>query len=223
MTLWYAPTPSPYRPHPATWQQPLHLHLAPLWKALERTLPALEGRVVDVGCGRKPYRAMLGARVSEYVGVDRAGGDSVPDVVADAHALPFSDASFDAGLSFQVFEHVERPRDCVRELARVVRPGGRVIFTVPGVWPAHEEPHDYWRFTRYGLEALVRDAGLELGEVVPLGGFWSTLGQMANLELERSRAGRALIPAVNLLARALDPTARQTLVMNWLVDARRPA
>jgi hypothetical protein len=94
--------------------------------------------------------------------------------------------------------------------------------TVPGVWPDHEVPHDHWRFTRYGLDAAVRAAGLERVELVPLGGLWSTLGQMACLELDRSLAGRALIPIVNLAARALDPTAREQLVMNWLVRARRP-
>jgi len=222
MSLWYEPNPVPYRPHPASWRQPLHLHLAPLWAALGRVLPTLRGRVVDVGCGAKPYRGLLHPAVTDYVGVDRPGPHASPDVEADAHALPFPDGSFDAGVSFQVFEHVERPAQCVAELARVVRPGGDVVFTVPGVWPAHEVPHDHWRFTRYGLEAVVRGAGLTLVELAPLGALWSTLGQMACLELDRSRLGRAVIPLVNLGARALDRTAREELVMNWLVHARRP-
>ncbi len=222
MKLWYAPNPVPYRPHPATWRQPLHLHLAPMWKALARVLPTLSGRVLDVGCGSKPYRDLFGSEVTEYVGLDREGPGATPDVIGDAHALPFEDARFDAVVSFQVLEHVERPVECLREIARVVVPGGDVVFTVPGVWPDHEVPHDHWRFTRYGLEGAVRAAGLERVELVPLGGLWSTLGQMACLELDRSLAGRALIPIVNLAARALDPTAREQLVMNWLVRARRP-
>jgi SAM-dependent methyltransferase len=178
--------------------------------------------VVDVGCGAKPYRDLFHPSVTEYVGVDRPGPHATPDVEADAHALPFEDGRFDAGVSFQVFEHVERPAQCVGELARVVRSGGDVVFTVPGVWPAHEVPHDHWRFTRYGLEAVVRGAGLTLVELAPLGALWSTLGQMACLELDRSRLGRGLIPLVNLAARSLDRTAREELVMNWLVHARRP-
>lgn len=222
MPLWYAPNPVPYRPHPATWRQPLHLHLAPLWAALARVLPTLRGRVVDVGCGLKPYRGLFHPAVTEYVGVDRPGPYASPDIVADAHALPFADGSFDAGVSFQVFEHLPHPARCLAELARVVRPGGDLVITVPGVWPAHEVPHDYWRFTRYGLEALAREAGLAVVELTPLGGLWSTLGQMACLELDRSRAGRALIPLVNLGARALDASAREALVLNWLLHARRP-
>ncbi len=222
MTLWYAPNPVPYRPHPATWRQPLHLHLAPMWRELSRVLPTLRGRVLDVGCGTKPYRGLFGPAVTGYVGLDREGPNAAPDVVGDAHALPFEDASFDAAVSFQVLEHVERPVECLREMARVVRAGGDVVVTVPGVWPDHEVPHDYWRFTRYGLEAAARAAGLELVELVPLGGLWSTLGQMACLELDRSAPGRALVPLVNLAARALDRTARERLVMNWLAHARRP-
>lgn len=222
MRLWYEPNPVPYRPHPATWRQPLHLHLAPLWAALARVLPGLRGRVVDVGCGQKPYRGLFHPSVTEYVGVDRASPGAAPDVVADAHALPFADGAFDAGVSFQVFEHLESPARCLAELARVVRPGGDLVLTVPGVWPAHEVPHDYWRFTRYGLEALARNAGLEVVELTPLGELWSTLGQMACLELDRSRLGRALIPLVNLGARRLDAAARERLVMNWLLHARRP-
>ena len=115
MSLWYEPNPVPYRPHPASWRQPLHLHLAPLWAALARVLPTLRGRVVDVGCGAKPYRGLLHPAVTDYVGVDRPGPHATPDVEADAHALPFPDGSFDAGVSFQVFEHVERPAQCVAE------------------------------------------------------------------------------------------------------------
>lgn len=220
MPRWYVPTPSPYRPHAATWQQPLHLHLAPLWRELTRTLGSLQGRVLDVGCGNKPYRGLLGPGVTAYVGLDREGTPGA-DVPGDAHALPFPEKSFDAAVSFQVLEHLERPAEGVAEMARVVTPGGTVLFTVPGVWPDHEVPHDYWRFTRYGLAALVRAAGLTATEIIPLGGFWSALGQMANLELERRALGRMLVPLVNLAARRADRGAHQTLVLNWLVRAER--
>lgn len=220
MGIVYRAGPVPYRPHRASWRQPLHLHLAPLWDALSVELARLGGRVVDVGCGNKPYGSMLGGAVTEYVGVDREGPHATPDVVADASRLPFADGAFDAGVSFQVYEHVSDPRACLRELARVVRPGGTVLLTVPGVWPAHEVPHDHWRYTRNGLEGLLADAGLVDGALTPLGGLWSALGQMANLELDKRRWARGLIPWVNLGARALDPTAREELVLNWLAVAR---
>ncbi|MBI5516079.1 MAG: class I SAM-dependent methyltransferase [Deltaproteobacteria bacterium] len=223
MGLWYTPTPVPYRPHRATWRQPLHLHLAPLWDALVPRLGALRGRVLDVGCGQRPYRALLGEAVESYVGLDREGTLPAPDVVGDAEGLPFPDGAFDAAVSFQVLEHVPSPWRAVEELSRVVKPCGTVLFTVPGVWPAHELPHDYWRFTEEGLRALGLRAGLGSLEVVPLGGLWATLGQMANLELDRRRPTRCLVPLVNLAARALEPTASHTLVLNWLVTGERRA
>lgn len=222
MFRWYVPTPHPYRPHRPTWQQPLHLHLDPLWRELQRALGELSGRVIDVGCGHKPYRALVGPGVTEYVGVDREDGDADADVRALAHALPFSDGTFDAAISLQVMEHLRDPPACVREMVRVLRPGGRVVITAPGVWPLHESPHDYWRFTRFGIEALLRDAGLVDLRVVPLGGLWSSLGQMANLELNRHALGRALVPLVNLAARRLDVRAREELVMNWLAEGAKP-
>lgn len=219
---WYVPTPHPYRPHHASWRQPLYLHLDPLWRALEAALGSLEGRVLDVGCGHKPYRALCGPRVTEYTGVDREGSDADADVRAEAWSLPFDDGSFDAVVSFQVLEHLRDPSACVREMARVLRPGGRVVLTAPGVWSLHEAPHDYWRFTRYGMSALLDDLGFDEIEVRPLGRFWSALGQMANLELKRSAPGRALVPIVNLAARALDGSAREELVLNWIALAKKP-
>jgi SAM-dependent methyltransferase len=200
----------------------LHLHLAPLWAALARVLPTLRGRVLDVGCGCKPYRALFHPSVTAYLGVDQRGVHPSPDLIADAHALPFADGAFDAVVSFQVFEHLAAPARALGECTRVLRPGGDLVVTVPGVWPAHEIPHDYWRFTRYGLESLARDAGLTIVELTPLGALWSTLGQMACLELNRFLLGRALVPLINLGARALDGTAREHLTLNWLLHARHP-
>lgn len=223
MSIWFEKTPEPYRPHDATWQQPLHLHLAPLWRELRRALSELDGDVVDVGCGQAPYRPMFPPRVRRYVGVDRSRVP-VPGIElidGDAHDLPLPDASFDAAVSFQALEHMERPTDCLCEMARVLRPGGRLVVTVPGVWALHEAPRDFWRFTRYGLLEMARAAGLEQVRLTPLGGLWASVGQMAILELERKRLGRALIPLVNLVCRALDRRARQELVLNWLMEARR--
>lgn len=223
MPLWYTPTPSPYVPHDPSWKQPLYLHLAPLWREVSAALATLSGEVLDVGCGSRPYRARLGPGVTRYVGLDRAGTSPPPDVVGDAHALPFADASFDHVMSMQVLEHVTDPALCVREIARVLRPGGSAVLTAPGVWPAHEIPWDFWRFTRFGMERIAADAGLVVEAVVPLGGLWSSVGQMAVLELERSALGRVMVPLVNLCARALDDRgAHHELVMNWLVRARKP-
>ncbi|MCB9653673.1 MAG: class I SAM-dependent methyltransferase [Deltaproteobacteria bacterium] len=220
--MFFRSTPDPYRPHRATWRQPLHLHLAPLWDDLADVLARCSGRVLDIGCGLQPYRPMLGPGVSEYVGLDREGALTNPTVVGDAYPLPFEDATFDVVLATQVFEHVPEPEQAVSEAARVLRAGGRLIFTVPGVWPTHEAPHDHWRYTRHGLLALLDRHGLELVEQREQGGLWATVGQMINLELQRHALLRQMVPIVNLVFRALDRLgARHDLVLNWMIVAQQ--
>jgi SAM-dependent methyltransferase len=220
--LLYAPSPVPFRPHAPTWRQPLYLHFDPLHRALARSLGTLSGRVLDVGCGMQPYRSLLGAGVSEYVGLDREGELSRPTVTGSADALPFADASFDAVYSTQVLEHVERPERALAEAARVLKPRGRLILTVPGVWPAHEVPHDFWRFTRFGIERMLQDARIANVEIEPLGGLWATVGQMVNLELARTRITRELVPIVNVAASWLDRRgAREELALAWLAQGTR--
>jgi SAM-dependent methyltransferase len=222
MPLLQVRTPEPYRPHLPNWRQPLYLHLRPLWLALERSLGSCKGRVLDIGCGLQPYRPMLDASTTEYVGVDRKHELSNPTVVGSAEALPFEDESFDVVLSTQVLEHLPDPRRALGEAVRVLKKGGRLILTVPGVWPTHEAPYDFWRFTRHGLIRLLDDHGIAFGELQALGGLWATVGQMANLELSRHGLLGELIPLVNIIARGLDRMSPgEDLVMNWFVDGTK--
>lgn len=224
MGLLFKPNPKPYRPHLPSWRQPFYLHLRPLWLALSEALSTCQGKVLDVGCGLQPYRPMLGAGTTEYVGLDRESPMATPTVVGDAMDIPFPDGHFDVVLSTQVLEHVPEPERALREAVRVLRPGGRLILSVPGVWPTHEAPHDYWRFTRHGLERLLDQHGISYDRLVRLGGLWATVGQMANLELQRGVFRRELVPFVNLFSAALDRlTWREDLALNWFVDGiRRP-
>jgi ubiquinone/menaquinone biosynthesis C-methylase UbiE len=194
--------------------------LRPIWRALEKVLATCEGRVLDVGCGMQPYRHMLGERVVEYVGVDRVGELTRPTIVGTAESIPAADASFDVVLCTMVLEHVADPREVLSEARRVLKPSGRFVLTVPSVWPAHEVPHDYWRFTRSGLEQLMREFAFE-GAIESLGGLWAVVGQMAALALSPIRVVRELVPFVNLIAAALDRVgSREDLSLAFFVDAR---
>jgi SAM-dependent methyltransferase len=175
--------------------------------------------VLDIGCGMQPYRHMLGGRVIEYVGVDRVGELTRPTIVGTAEALPADDASVDVVLCTMVLEHVVDPRKVLAEARRVVKPGGRLVLTVPSVWPAHEMPHDYWRFTRSGLEQLLGEFEFE-GEIEALGGLWSVVGQMAALALSPIRVARELVPFINVASAALDRIgSREDLALAFMVDA----
>jgi SAM-dependent methyltransferase len=125
--------------------------------------PYMKGRLLDVGCGKRPYALIYDSLVEQSVGTEVAfspHGTLAADVINYAENLPFSDRSFDTILCTEVLEHTRRPQQVVQEFARVLKPGGYLLLTVPFIYPVHEAPHDYWRFTNYGLRAICEAAGL---------------------------------------------------------------
>lgn len=124
------------------------------------------GTVVDVGCGVAPYRDLF--RHAHYIGIERAGGSRFgsakggADVLYDGSRLPFADGSVDNVLCNQVLEHVFEPAAFLDELHRVLRPGGRLMLTVPFVWDEHEQPHDYARYSSFGLRHLAGKSGFDV-------------------------------------------------------------
>lgn len=133
-----------------------------LWLGLREFFPRLTGEVLDVGCGNQPYRVHLPC--AHYVGLDidtpatRARG--LAEVFYDGGRFPFADASFDAVLCSQVLEHVFTPEAFLAEIRRVLRPGGALVLAVPFVWDEHEQPHDFARYSSFGLKALLERQGL---------------------------------------------------------------
>ncbi len=124
----------------------------------------LRGDVLDVGCGCKPYRALVPA--ARYTGLDvdtpftRQVGTA--EVFYDGKIFPLPDGSFDGVLCSQVLEHVFTPEAFLGEIRRVLRPGGVLVLTVPFMWDEHEQPHDYARYSSFGLRALLERAGFEV-------------------------------------------------------------
>ena len=141
----------------------LDLQLLTTFRFLAPNLRACRGRVLDVGAGQAPWRELLSE--AEYVGLDVESADTFgmqrqPDVVYyDGGTMPFADASFDHVMCSEVLEHVPDSAAFMAEVARVLRPGGSLILTVPWSARLHHVPHDYVRFTRYGLDRLLRAAG----------------------------------------------------------------
>jgi SAM-dependent methyltransferase len=131
----------------------------------------LRGRVLDVGCGTSPYRRFL-SNATEYVGID-PNPAVAPDVVGSVLELPFPDASFESVVCTEVLEHVNEPRAALSEVHRVMRNRGVLYLTVPQAWGLHYEPHDYFRYTRYGITHLLEQAGFKVTEVRQMGGLFS--------------------------------------------------
>jgi len=192
------------------------------------------GRILDVGCGRRPFQAVLARHGTQVMAVEadrrRYGGDQPPEAWADGQYLPFRGACFDTVVAFQVLEHVPEPGRLVAEAARVLRRGGRLVLTAPHIWGIHEEPADFYRFTGYGLAHLARAAGLEVLETRALAGYWVTAGARFCYYLEHfDRYGlgllvRPALAAVQVAAMVLDRLHRvEGDAWNFLLVAERPA
>ncbi|MFH1571589.1 MAG: class I SAM-dependent methyltransferase [Gemmatimonadota bacterium] len=207
-----------------------HLH----GRAVAAALAAQAGgRLLDVGCGGDPFRDLLAAHSTRALGLEpdrsRYAGRARPAVWGSGLDLPFGSAAFDTVVSFQVLEHVPEPARMMAEMARVLRPGGRLIVSAPHMWGVHEEPHDYFRFTGFGLAHLARAAGLEVREVRALAGYWVTAGARFCYYLQHfDRWGLALLvrptyAVVQLASLALDRLHRvEGDAWNFLLVAARP-
>lgn len=186
-----------------------------------------QGSVLDVGCADRWIRDHLPAGHS-YLGVDYpATGARLygarPDVFADAAQLPVRDRSFDTVVILEVLEHLQRPREALAEVRRVLTPGGRAIISMPFLYPLHDAPHDYQRYTRHGLERELAATGLVARHLQPTLGSAATAVLLLNLALVGAIlvAARRRHPAL-LLAPFLLPLVPIANVAGWLVDRLLP-
>jgi len=165
--------------------------LAPSSRLIARLLtdryqPALathaRGRLLDLGCGTVPFYAAYRDQVDDNICVDWPSSlhrNMHIDVFCDvSRTLPFADATFDTILSSDVIEHLPDPVLAFREMARLLRPGGKVILNTPFLYMLHEVPHDYYRHTRYSLERLAAIAGLRVVQLEEIGGLPEVLADM---------------------------------------------
>ena len=192
---------------------PTYAVRAPIAAWLRREAAAGPGsyRVLDVGCGVKPYYPFFAERASEYVGVDVVENPAA-DLQGAVESLPVEDGSFDLVLCIQVLEHAEDPAQAVRELRRVVAPGGRVLASTHGVQVYHPAPVDLWRWTHAGLDRLFRDnASWSALTVMPASGTTACLGMLMSIYLDllgrRAKVpalGSALVGGINRAAAAID-------------------
>jgi SAM-dependent methyltransferase len=153
-----------------------------LQQRLQEMVPRyVTGRLLDIGCGTKPYKNLLGQYVNEHVGIDLENtfrNESQIDICCSAYDIPLENESFDCAFSTAVLEHLEEPELALRECHRLLKRGGYAIYSVPFIWHLHEEPRDFYRFSKYGLKYIFEKVGFEIVELKPLSGFWVTFGQL---------------------------------------------
>jgi SAM-dependent methyltransferase len=190
-------------------------------------------RVLDVGCGRKPYESLFSPFAASYVGVDTVENPRA-ELRGSIEELPVEDGSFDVVLCNQVLEHCDNPMQAVSELRRVTAPAGRVLVSTHGVMAYHPSPTDYWRWTHAGLEKLFRENGAwESVRVTPASGTTACLGMLLSMYLDLAFrrmgigiAARPLVAGINTVAGAVDGTSARlrepgpgTLFANFHVAA----
>jgi len=205
---------------------------ASIEEAVEQFAASLkkDARLLDAGAGEGNYKYYFGAQ--RYCGLDLGVGDrqwnySQLDVVGDLSALPFRDATFDACLNVVTLEHVKDPPRVIREIARTLAPGGRFLLIVPFEWEEHQQPHDYYRFTRYSLAYLLEQAGLEAVSIQPVGGFFRMLSRRMIYALQFFPGPLMFLAAIffvppALLLPLLEPLdRRQNFTLGYICSARK--
>lgn len=136
-----------------------------------------QGKLIDIGCGDMPYKNLILDKVTQYDTLDIEKRVAEVKFVGDIQNMDIiSDASYDSALCLEVLEHVQNPFQAIAEIHRILKKGGTLILSVPHLSRLHEEPHDFFRYTKYGLQSLLKTVSFELLRITPQGGIFSFLG-----------------------------------------------
>ena len=187
-------------------------------RLLEELLAArgyIKGRLLDVGCGKRPYSLIYDSLVTESFGTEvtfSPHGTDAADLISYAETLPFESHSFDTILCTEVLEHTRQPFQVLEEFARILKPNGHLLLSVPFIYPIHEAPHDYWRFTTHGLQSLCESVELTPLYVHAKGGIGATSLSLALLLIVR---------VLNAFSKVfnLSPPLREWKSIGWLLYA----
>lgn len=201
--------------------RPLRRHILHFEESIRESVEAFAhllpdgARVLDAGSGEGQYAGYF--RRQAYCGVDLAVGDTAwdygrLDAIADLAALPFRSSSFQAALHVVTIEHLREPAGALAEISRTLAPGSLFLVVAPLEWEVHQMPHDYFRYTRYGLAYLLDRAGFEVKEMQAVGGYFRLLARRLLNGLQFFTGGvrwLAFLPAAMLMV----PPA---LILPWL-------
>jgi len=170
-----------------------HIVRTSIKKASASSLINFKGSLLDIGCGKMPYKNYIlkNSQVNSYVGLDIETAlvydNSVkPDFTWDGITMPFENESFDCAFGTEVLEHCPYPEIVLKEVFRVLKPGGVFFFTVPFLWNLHEVPHDEYRYTPFSLARHFKNTGFHSIDIKATGGWHAAMAQMIGLWVKRS-------------------------------------
>lgn len=181
------------------------------------------GRVLDAGAGNGLYRHHF-----DHVDYEAADFEAVPGkeysgnhYVCDLTAIPVGNDRYDIVLFSQVLEHLPEPLAVLSELHRVLKPGGQVFASAPLFYEEHEQPYDYYRYTRFGLRHLFEAAGFRDLKIDWLEGYLGTVSYQLDVfarALEGTSRWRRTAP----IARRLSVAAARTDLKKKIVNLGHP-
>ena len=208
---------------------PLYLQMNIVVKEVKNffsKIPSKGMRIYDFGCGSKPYQVFAGS--NEYIGIDIDRKNVKADIFADICDVPVQSCSADIVCSFFVLEHVYNPLDVLKEKFRILKSEGQLFMLVPLYWEEHDQPYDFWRYTRFSLIKMLEQAGFVDVEIKAINANWAILGMQFARVLNVYRYTRFILPLLNYLFFNLDQAwlrkrskDRISNVMSYSVSARK--
>ncbi len=153
-----------------------------IWNDLVEASKYAHGRLLDIGCGDKPYEQIFQHAVIEHIGIDKRSIKA--DIRGDIFDARIKNESFDTILCTQVLEHVADPEKLLKKAYQILKPNGVIILTAPLISALHEQPNDYFRFTKFGLIYILEKAGFKIKHIREEGNWISSLGNLSVFYLE---------------------------------------
>ncbi|AUS04139.1 class I SAM-dependent methyltransferase [Pseudotamlana carrageenivorans] len=189
-----------------------------IFKSLKECSIHFKGDLLDIGCGKMPYKKFLleNSEIKQYIGLDIETALNYdiqvkPDYSWDGRIMPFGDESFDCAFGTEVLEHCPEPEVVLKEVFRVLKPGGVFFFTVPFLWNLHEVPNDEYRYTPFSLKRHIKNSGFHNIEIKATGGWHASMAQMLGLWVRRSAMSNF---KRNLLSKFLKPVIKYLINMD---------
>lgn len=184
----------------------------------------LTGRLLDFGCGNKPYAELID--VKEYIGVEIEDNNHVQaekniEAYYDGKTIPFSDNYFDSILSSEVFEHVFNLEQILKELNRVLKPGGHMLITVPFVWEEHSMPYDFARYTSFGIKDLLLRNGFSIISAEKTTNYVETVFQMWSAYIYQSIFPKNKFVKAILTPIFIAPVTITGIFLSWILPKNK--
>lgn len=176
-----------------------------------------KGDLLDIGCGNKPYEKEFDGLINRYVGCDIIQSNlNKVDILCYANSIPLESETFDTLFSTQTIEHVEDHQGLVNEAYRLLKKDGYFIISGPMYWPLHEEPYDFFRFTKHGFNYVLEKSGFKVVEVLSNGGMWATAGQVLIHAFKNSNSTDMKIRIIKSVYNRLKLVKLINIVFLWL-------